>query len=101
GVELVKDGQNFIALIGNTGANLTRLNFGTSMANAPTATNISVSGSSGLFGISLIKVCGDNHVFLSSYNSSVFRLDFGGDLLNTPTIHSLTLSSTATNPIKI
>src|SRR5699024_10450985 len=45
GVELVKDGQNFIALIGNTGANLTRLNFGTSMVNAPTDTNISVSGS--------------------------------------------------------
>src|SRR5690606_31496131 len=101
GVKLIKDGHNFIALIGNTGASLTRLNFGNSMTNAPVADNIVVSGSSGLFGLSHIKDCDNNHVFLSSYNGSIFRLDFGDDLLNTPNIHNLTLSSTSTNPIKI
>src|SRR5690606_5333847 len=54
GVKLIKDGHNFIALIGNTGASLTRLNFGNSMTNAPVADNIVVSGSSGLFGLSHI-----------------------------------------------
>ena len=102
GVKIFKEGSDFIAFVGNNNSNLTRLYFGDSMLNLPEATNITISGSSGFFGISHFKECDQNYLILSALsNGRIFRLDFNTSLVNTPSVTPLTLSSTFANPTKL
>ena len=66
---------------------ITRFDFGNSLANVPTGTNLGNIGNLNYpDGIFPINDNGNWHVFVASRdNNSVVRLDFGSSLLNTPT----------------
>jgi len=66
---------------------LLRLDFGSSILNTPSETEITVTGSSQLSSISLGRECEQWYGFVASRgNGKIFRMDFGDSPSNTPTI---------------
>jgi hypothetical protein len=92
GIYAMKDNTNWYAFITNANSNtLTRLNFGSSLLNTPTGTNLGNIG--GQFhtpwDIYMMKYCGENIGFLiNAQSNDLVKLDFGNSILNIPTASS-------------
>jgi hypothetical protein len=94
------DGTNFYGFVTNVLANnITRLNFGTSLTNTPTYTQLAVSASLGthMRGITILKDCSINPVgyVLTEYSNQFIKLDFTTGLSGTPVMTSLSGSLAA------
>jgi len=86
------EGGNWYSLIGNSDLNtIIRLNFGNSLANIPTATDLGNIGALDVpVGFYPIQENGTWYLFVVSKNSnSLSRLNFGNSLLNMPTGNKL------------
>ncbi|MEI9912911.1 MAG: hypothetical protein WDO71_26690 [Bacteroidota bacterium] len=88
GFFLLKDGTNYHLFITNrNSSSITRLNFGTSMANIPTGINLGNPGNNLNLprDITLIKDCGNIFGFATNEgDNSITRLDFNNNVLSTP-----------------
>ncbi len=94
---ITNDGTNFYGFLTNVLANnITRLNFGTSITNTPTYTQIAVSPTFGTHfrGITILKDCSANAVgyVLTEYTNQFIKLDFTSGLGAMPVISSLASS---------
>lgn len=81
------EGGNWYSLVGNYNiSTIIRLNFGNSLANIPTATDLgNIGGLNGPVGFYPIQENGIWYMFVVNRNSnSLSRLNFGASLLNTP-----------------
>lgn len=95
GLYALNDNGNWYAFVTNAlSSTITRLDFGSSLLNTPTGTNIGNPG--GLFhtvwDISLIKFCGNTLAYAINADGAyknVLRLDFHGSLTNTPSVTDL------------
>ncbi len=99
GLEQVFDGTNYFAFIANYGTNgITRLDFGSSYNNTPTAVYInSIPGlTPSLIDIKLVKVDTNWFAFVDAGNS-IYRIDFGNSLSNTNLTATLVNTSGALN----
>ncbi|HEY8937958.1 MAG TPA: PKD domain-containing protein [Cyclobacteriaceae bacterium] len=86
-IKIVEESSQVIALIAGGGTNkISMLNFGSSIENSPSETQIDIPNSSFLMGVDFIRYCGNSYVVMSGYNSGLHLLNFGSSLLNTPTI---------------
>lgn len=93
GLTLHAEGGNYIGFVVNVNSNnLIRLDFGGSLTNIPTRTDLGNPGSllSRPRSIAIILYNNNWHGLITNFNpslgtASVVRLDFGGTLLNTPT----------------
>jgi gliding motility-associated-like protein len=93
GITLAKDGNNFYVFVLNSGnpRDIIRYDFGTSLSNAPVATNIGNMGGSipsTPKGFQIVQENGNFYGFITGgggLNSSFVRLDFGTSLNNIPT----------------
>ena len=93
GIMISQHSDTILGFVMN-GTKITRLNFGSSINNIATATNISVPNSNRLWGLDIIKDNGDYVGVLSSFgNSNVYYLEFGADLLSPPNIQQFDVSS--------
>ena len=101
------EGGNWYSFVGNYNVNnssIIRLNFGNSLSNAPTATNLGNIGAlDGLVGLYPVQENGLWYLFAVNRNSnSLSRLDFGNSLLNIPTGVNLgTVNGTINEPRSI
>lgn len=88
---LFKDGNNWYGITFNIDNSITRIAFGSSFENTPTAQNLGIfSDVNGPTGIFAINDNGKWCVFvINRDNSTITRLDFGGSLLNTPSSTNL------------
>lgn len=96
GLDIVKDGTDYVALISSYGGILSIINFGTSILNSPSLSNIysfGVSPVSGPVGISLVKDSdGVWRGIISSYNDGkIYRVNFDNGLFQPPSFASLTI----------
>jgi len=84
-IKIIKDGGNILAFIagGNT-SYLSILNFGSTINNIPSLTQISVPNSNVLHGIDIFINCNLRYVVMSGYGSGIHILQFGSDFLSTP-----------------
>ena len=91
GIYAINDGGNWYAFVTNAvSSTLTRLDFGSSLLNTPTGTNLGNIG--GLFhsvwDIQVIKYCGNLLAYVinadQSYNN-ILKLDFNNNITSTPT----------------
>ncbi len=91
----VKDQSNKYLFISNGGnSTITRIDFGSSILNTPTAASFGITGISGPRGIDLIKDCDRWVGLVTSYgNNKVFYLDFNNGLNQNPTTGELTFFS--------
>lgn len=91
---LHKEGNNWFALVANTGANtLLKLSFGSSLTGNPTVQNL---GAFGILnspnGLALVNDNGMLHVFITNGGTSgVVHLDFGSSLSNSPAVSSFAI----------
>ncbi len=103
-VELIRQGSDLIALVGNrSGTNINRLNFGNSIINIPSGTDINVASSSKPRSLDVVRDCDQWHVFVSSEgNKKIHRLDFGTSLLGSATQTDLVLTGDpmSSNPFR-
>lgn len=92
-----ENGNYYGFVTNNNPAALVRLNFGNSLLNAPTATNLGNFGNAlplGAQGIQLVQEGGRWYAFItggdvqasSSATSRILKFDFGTSLVNTPTV---------------
>jgi gliding motility-associated-like protein len=96
GIYAINDNGNWRVFVTNAGtpASLTRLDFGSSLLNTPTATNLG-NPNNGLYhtrDFTLMKFCGQIIGFAVNGDNSygeIVKLDFHNDLTSTPTITSL------------
>lgn len=91
-IDYAKDGNNYYAFVTNNApASVVRLDFGSSLLNTPTATNLGTFGNIVPYqseGIQLVYNQNKWYAIIvggSGANSRVLRLDFGTSLANTPT----------------
>lgn len=88
GLEIVRDNGQWYGFITNSyGNTISRLNWGTSLANLPTGVNLGNLGSlNAPKALQMIKDASQNwYLFATNYNtSSLTRLSFGSSLANTP-----------------
>ena len=93
GLDIAQDNGDLIAVVSNRGNNtLTLLNFGTSINNILTPTDIisspEVPESDGLFDLKLVKHCDEWYAFTVSVgNGGIHRISFGMDLFSLPTAY--------------
>ncbi len=103
-LSLFTEGGNTYAHYFNLASgNLVRINFGTSITNAPTVLdlgNLSPGNFSNPTGFDLVKVGNDYYEFVINRTSgTLVRLDYGASLLNVPTVVLLgTLGGSFTQP---
>lgn len=94
GLHAINDNGNWSLFVTNAlSSTLTRIDFGNSLLNTPTAQNLGNPG--GLFhtcwDIFVLKFCGENTAFVINANQSyndLVRLNFGGSITNVPTAQS-------------
>lgn len=87
-LKIFKNGVNYFGFTTNRNNNtITRLNFGTSIANTPTGVNMGNIGAlSTPDAIAIVNVSSLWYGYIiNEGNSTITRLDFGNSLLNTPT----------------
>jgi gliding motility-associated-like protein len=90
GICAIKENNNWYAFVGSAdNSTLTRLNFGSSLLNTPTAQNL--GNINGAFrkpwDIQILKYCQQNVGFvIDAETGELLRLDFGSSITNTPTI---------------
>lgn len=106
GFETVFDGTNWYGFLtdlggpsGGTANSLLRLNYGSSLSNTPTTTNLGNIGGlvKGSVGLAIIKDNGNWYgLIANSGNSNVVRLSFGNSLTNTPTADAINDASIQT-----
>ncbi|MBL7740053.1 MAG: gliding motility-associated C-terminal domain-containing protein [Chitinophagaceae bacterium] len=93
GVFLVKDGNNYHVFITNRNSNsISRLDFGTSIANTPTGLNLGNPGSNFNWprDITVIRDCDKVFGFVTNEaTNAVTRLDFNNNLLSVPATSNL------------
>ena len=97
GIDIVKEGNNLFAFVTNaTAPEVLRLDFGSSITNAPMPNVISMPGATSLRGISLTKEC-DRWFGLATDNGTnqLYYLDFATGIQNTPTTGVLAIPSAA------
>ncbi|MFT3907935.1 MAG: PKD domain-containing protein [Ferruginibacter sp.] len=93
GIGEIKDGTNWYLFITNeTNNTITRLNFGNSLLNTATGTNLGTLG--GAFSkprdISFIRLCdGITGLAVNGQTSSITKLDFQNNITGTPVVSSL------------
>jgi gliding motility-associated-like protein len=82
-----ESGNWYSFIVNHDPSGIIRLNFGNSLANVPTATNIgNIGGLNGPVGLHPIEENGIWYLFVvNSHSNSITRLDFGNSLLNIPT----------------
>jgi len=82
-----EENGNWYTLVGNNIASrLSRLNFGNSLANTPTAVDLGNIGALSVpVGFFPVQENGNWHMFVANQNNSISRLDFGSSLTNQPT----------------
>src|SRR5690606_18261852 len=88
GIEIIQENGNYIAIIPNNGNNTVSLvNFGSSLANNPTASSaLSIGSGFGINGASRMSVIRENNNwfgFLCSRNNKIYRFDFGETVFDT------------------
>jgi gliding motility-associated-like protein len=101
-VSIEKDGNNWYAFViyENTsfGGQMIRLNFGSSLTNTPTATNL---GSFGLqmytFDMEIVKDNGNFFGFLAVQGNGLLKFSFGNSLANIPTVTNLGAATNTLN----
>lgn len=92
GIYAIKDNSKWYAFVTNAGSStLTRLDFGNSLLNTPTGSNL--GNSSGqlhtCWDIQIMKYCGTNIGFvINAQTNDLIKLDFGNSITNTPTASS-------------
>lgn len=106
GFETVFDGTNWYGFLtdlsgpsGGTANSLLRLDYGSSLSNTPTTTNLGNIGGivKGSVGLAIIKDNGNWYgLIANSGNSNVVRLSFGNSLTNTPTADAINDASIQT-----
>jgi gliding motility-associated-like protein len=84
GIKIQKIDNQWIGFVANRSGAITRLDFGTSIANTPTATNLPTTNYSSPVSFSLIKKNGNWYMFIADlYNpAGISRLDFGTNIQN-------------------
>jgi len=87
GLAIVKDNANWVGLVTcSLGNKLVRLNFGTSLTNAPVLTDFgNIAGFNSPGPICLVHVNNLWYAFMTGGPTNLSRVDFGTSLLNTPT----------------
>lgn len=83
-----EENSNWYTIVGNNTTNrLTRLNFGASLANTPTAVDLrNIGGLDGPSGFYPVQENGNWYMFVTNQNNNtITRLDFGNSLTNQPT----------------
>lgn len=92
GIYAIKENGNWYAFVTNAfapgGGTITRLDFGNSLLNTPTGTNLGNIGGlmSGVWDIHIVNSCNEKTGFvINSTNGHLIRLNFNGSILNTPT----------------
>ncbi len=87
-VEVVEDdGDVFAMLASASSSEVYSVNFGNSITNTPTGTELTFSGASGIRGFDVIEECGNWYGLIGSFsNNKVIKLDFGNSLENSPTV---------------
>jgi hypothetical protein len=90
GLHALKDdnGQWHVFITNALSSTLTRLDFGTSLLNAPTGVNLgNISNTfKTCWDIYIIKYCGNTLAYvINTGDNSLVKLDFNGSLTNTPT----------------
>jgi hypothetical protein len=91
-IEIAKDGSNYYGFVANAGSReLLRLNFGASLNNVPTVTNLGNLNNTVpqlISSLSIVKDSNRWYMFAAggstSANASFARFDFGASLANTP-----------------
>ena len=103
GIFLVNENNNLTAFVTNGGVSkITRLEFGSSIQNAPVATSFNVAGMATLRGIALIKECDRWFGLVLSFgNNKVFWLDFDNGLWNTPATGEITFFTAYNFPASV
>jgi gliding motility-associated-like protein len=87
-IYIQKEGSNWYGVaVGSSGGYISRLNFGTSLANTPVVTNLgNIGGLSYPVSLHVFKSGSNYYAFVLNYNSSTLtRLSFGNSIANTPT----------------
>ncbi len=99
GIEIVQEGGQWYGFHVN-GYTMTRLDFGTSLSSAPTATTFSftTSGLSWPHQIIMKRYNGEWIAFVANRNGYVSRFDFGPSLTSTPTVVDLPNVGGVANP---
>lgn len=106
GIFLIQDNGVLAAFVTNEtnvgAAQITRLDFGTSINNVPVATSFSINGASTLRGISIIRECDRWFGLVTSYgNGKVFWLDFNNGLGQVPQTGEITFFTSFNFPAGI
>lgn len=93
GVYAIQENGNLYAFVSNeSSSQITSLSFGNSILNTPTLSQVSIPGSSGLRGLSLIKECDRWFGIVTSYNtSSLYYLDFQNGVNQPPVVNQLSI----------
>lgn len=99
GIDIVKDVAtgNWYGLVVNNSV-LTKLSFGTSLANTPTSTPYTYSSMSWAHQVGVAKYGSNWIAFIADRNTSMVRADFGTSLANTPTFTSIPNVGGVQNP---
>ena len=87
GIQIKNDKGNWYGFV-NSYTTMIRLNFGTSLWNTPTATNLNISPSFNMaHGLALVNDNGNWVALVAcSLGNSLFRLNFGNSLANSPVV---------------
>lgn len=87
-----EDGTIFAFVSNGSSSQITSLSFGNSILNTPTASTVSIPGSSGLRGLSFIKECDRWFGLVTSYNTnSLYYLDFQNGVNQSPVVNQLSI----------
>lgn len=100
GIEVIKDSAtgNWHGFVVND-QTMYRLDFGTSLANAPTSTSINLAPKANyMLQISIAKFGNQWIGFVGNAGSTIIRLDFGSSLTNTPTVTTIPNVGSAAAP---
>lgn len=93
GVDLAKEGNNFIGFSINLGGQLARYEFGPSITSTPVVTVLGPLGVlSNTVDLNIIEDNGNWYGITNSFGNQIIRIDFGSSLTNTPTATVLTIS---------
>ncbi|MCX6250432.1 MAG: gliding motility-associated C-terminal domain-containing protein [Bacteroidetes bacterium] len=88
GIQIKKDNGIWYGFVNNN-TYLVRLNFGNSLWNTPTATNIPITGMNLGHGLAILKEGNTWIGFIdNAWGNDLLRLNFGANLSNTPTVQN-------------
>ncbi|GEM_PF-3533572 len=87
GLDIIQENDNYIVIVSNNGNNtLTLINFGSSISNNPSNTDVITIGNGyGINGASRISIIKDKENwfgFLCSRNNKIYRIDFGSTVFD-------------------